>query len=154
QALAALPVLLLSACGSPEERAQDYYQRAIGLLEKNDLARARVELKNALQNKADLVPALRALAQIEEREQNWQVLGAVYRRIAAADQKDINVRLRLARFALIAGPLHEALEWVNAAIAIDSSHAGAIALHAAILLKGNDEDAATREAQKALEIDP
>jgi tetratricopeptide (TPR) repeat protein len=153
RALAAFAVLSLSACGSPEERAQAYYQQGMNLLAKNDPARAGIELKNALQIKGDFVPALRALAQIEEGAQNWQAVGAILRRLAAIEQSDIDVRLRLARIFLLAGAFREAMEWTNAAAAIDKDHAGARALRALILLKTNDESAAIREAQGAIEID-
>jgi tetratricopeptide (TPR) repeat protein len=151
--MAAFAVLSLAACGSPDERAQAYYQQGMNLLAKNDSARAGIELKNALQIKGDFVPALRALAQIEENAQNWQAVGAILRRIAAIEQGNVDVRLRLARIALLAGAFREATDWADVAIAIDREHAGAHALRALILLKSGAEGEAIREAQRAIQID-
>jgi cellulose synthase operon protein C len=153
RALAALAMLSLSACSSPDERARDYYQRGMTFLAKNDAARAGIELKSALQIKGDFVPALRALAGIEEGRRDWQAVGTILRRIAALEQSDIDVRLRLARLSLLAGAFRGALEWTDAAITIDKKHGGAMALRALILLKTDDESGAIGEAQRALEID-
>jgi tetratricopeptide (TPR) repeat protein len=154
QIFAALAVLHLSSCGSPEDRAQDHYQRGIGFTAKNDTKRARIEFRNAIQAKNDFLPALRALARIEEGERNWQALVAILRRVAAVDQSDIDVRLRLARIALLGGGLREALEWANAATAIANANPSALALRAAILLKLGNESEALQEAERARAIDP
>jgi tetratricopeptide (TPR) repeat protein len=152
--LAALAALHLSSCGSPEGRAQDHYQRGMSFSAKNDPKRARIEFRNAIQAKNDFLPALRALARIEESERNWQALAATLRRVAAVDQSDVDARLRLGRIALLGGGFREALEWANAAIAIADTNPNALALRAAILLKLGGESEAVREAARAREIDP
>jgi tetratricopeptide (TPR) repeat protein len=55
---------------------------------------------------------------------------------------------------LLANALDDCLKMVDAAKALDSRHAGVLALKAAILLKLNDNNGALREAHAALEIDP
>jgi Tfp pilus assembly protein PilF len=49
--------LLLSACGSPEDRAQTHYKKGMELLAQNNTVLARVEFRNALQRKKDMVEA-------------------------------------------------------------------------------------------------
>ena len=66
-----LVVLLVAGCGSPEDRAQNYYERGMKLLSQQDYAKASIEFRNAVQLKKDLVAAWRGLAQIEERNPNW-----------------------------------------------------------------------------------
>ena len=56
--------LLLSGCGSPEQRAQNYYDRGMALIEKKDDFAARLELLNAIKYKSDKIEAWRALAGI------------------------------------------------------------------------------------------
>ena len=68
-----LAVLLVAGCGSPEERAQSYYERGMKLLAQHDDVKASIEFRNALQLKKDMVGAWRALAEIEERNQNWEL---------------------------------------------------------------------------------
>jgi tetratricopeptide (TPR) repeat protein len=151
----AVAVVLIAGCGgSPEERAQSYYDSGMKLLSQKDYVKASVELKNALQIKNNHVGAMRALAQIEEQNQNWGSLVPVLRSIVKLDLKDIESRLRLARFMFLANALDESLKLTDEAVELNDRHAGALALRAAIFLKLNDNAGAVREAQKALEIDP
>src|SRR6266545_4846010 len=154
RALLILAVLLVSACGSPEDRAQSYYERGMKLLSQQDYVKASIEFKNALNLKKDLVDAWRGLAQIEERNQDPQPLAAILRNIVELDQKDVEARIRLARLLLRMNSLDEALRVVNAAAELDNRNAGVLGLEAGILFRlGNNAEAA-REATAALEIDP
>lgn len=154
RATAALLPLLLSACGTPEERAQDHYRRGTELIGKSDFARARIEFRNAVQFKDDFVPAWRAIASLEEKQQNWPAANAALRRISTLDQKDIDARLQLSTMALFSGHFQEALEWVDAATAIDQTNARTHALRAATLFKIGDGITALQEARRSLELAP
>jgi cellulose synthase operon protein C len=147
--------LLVAACsGSPDDRAQSYYQRGMKLLSQQDYVKASIEFKNALQLKKDLVGAWRGLAQIEERNQSWESLIAIRRTIVELDPKDLDARLRLARLLVLANGLDDALNMVNAAGELDNQNAGVLGLRALILFKLNDSNGAVRDAQAALKIDP
>src|SRR5260370_6825197 len=65
--LYSLPLILLAGCGSPEERAQGFYEKGIELIAKKDDLGARVQLHSALKFKADRVDVWRALAAVENR---------------------------------------------------------------------------------------
>ena len=149
-----LVMLLATGCGSPEQRAQSHYERGMSFLQKDDLTKARVELRNAVQNRDNFTEAWRALAQIEERAKNWQALISASRRVAELDDKDINTRIQLAKLTFSGGALDELLKWVNSAVQIDGRNTAALALRAAILLRLNDADGAIEEAHKVLAIDP
>src|SRR3954465_11345368 len=149
-----IAVLQVAACGSPEDRAQSYYQRGMKLLAQQDYVKASVEFRSALQLKKDLVEAWRGLAQIEERNVDPKPLTAVLRNIVELDAKDVEAKLRLARLVLRANALDEALKLVNAAEELNNRHAGVLGLKAGILFRPGDGAGATREARGALEIDP
>jgi tetratricopeptide (TPR) repeat protein len=149
-----LAALLLAGCSSKEESAQSYYAHAMQLISEHDDVKARIELRNALQLKDDMVGAWQALSQLEERNKNWSVVIAASRKISELDPKDIEARLRLARFSVLGGALDQALDWVNKASEIDPKNTAALSLKAAILLKLNDHTGAIQEARKALEIEP
>jgi cellulose synthase operon protein C len=153
---ALLAILLLQApgCSSPEDRAQNHYERGMKLLAENEHVKASIEFKNALQLKKDLVGAWRGLAQIEERNQNWDALYAILRTIVELDKNDVATRVRLARLMLMANQLDQALQTANAATDLDSRNIGARVLRAAILLKLNDNKGAIEEAQAVLQADP
>ena len=48
--------IALSACGSREDRAQGYYERGKSYLAQKDYVKARIELRNAIQLKGDMLP--------------------------------------------------------------------------------------------------
>lgn len=149
-----LLLLLLSACGTPEERAQDHYRRGTELIAKNDVARARLEFRNAVQFKDDFLPAWRAIANLEQKQENWPAANAALRRVVALDAKDIDARLQLSTMALFSGQFQAALEWVDAATAIDKTNARTLALRGATLFKIGDETTALQEATRSLELAP
>ena len=146
----------VAGCGSREERAQAYYERGKEYLEKKDYVKARIEFRNAIQRKADLLPAWQALARIDEQEQNLAGLAGTLRRITELAPNDLEATIRLARLYLLAGGnvLDQALKLANKAGEIDPKNTDALALKAAILLKLQDSDGAARAAQEALAIDP
>src|ERR1039458_5106318 len=58
--------LQFSGCSSREQRAQNYYDQGKSYLAKKDYVKARLELRNALQLKTDMIEAWRALAEVDE----------------------------------------------------------------------------------------
>ena len=147
-------LLFLSSCGTPEERAENHYRRGTELVAKKDFARARLEFRNAIQLKDDFLPAWRSVASIEEQQRNWPAANAAFRQIARLDHNDIDVRLQLSSMALFSGRFKEALEWVDAAAAIDQTNARTHALRAAVHFKIGNETDALQEARRSLELAP
>ncbi|MEH2628571.1 tetratricopeptide (TPR) repeat protein [Bradyrhizobium sp. AZCC 1719] len=152
-ALALLLVTFLAGCGSPEERAQSYYESGIALIEKKDDLEARKELLKAVKYKSDKVEVWRALAGIDERTKASSLFLDL-RRIVELDPNDLNARLKLARIMVGGGAAEAALRVVDAANEGDKPNAELHALRSIILLRTNDNAGAIREAQRAYEIDP
>jgi len=147
-------VLLVAACGSPEERAQGHYERGIKLMEQGDYTRASLEIRNALKLQEDMAPAWVALSKIEEHSQNWEAVNRILRRVVSLDAKDVESRLRLARILFLARSNEEALKLADATIALDPKSSSAHSLRAAILFRRQDAVAAVNEAETALLLDP
>jgi cellulose synthase operon protein C len=151
--LALLLALFVAGCGSPEERAQGYYESGMALIEKKDDLEARKELLKAVKYKSDKVEVWRALAGIDERTKATSLFLDL-RRIVELDPNDLNARLKLARIMVGGGAAEAALRVVDAANEGDKPNAELHALRAIILLRTNDNPGAVREAQRAYEIDP
>jgi len=153
-AFVALVAFQLASCGSPEERAQRYYESGMKYLAAHDDAKAAVEFRNALRLKKDLLPAWRGLAETQEATRNWQGLAPVLREILDLDPKDEATRLKLARILLAAGLVDQSLKLVNDAGEPAANDANLLALKAVISYKLKDKDTALQDAQAALKIEP
>jgi cellulose synthase operon protein C len=154
RALLLLAVLLVAGCGSPEQRAQNYYERGKQLLAQQDYVKAGIEFKNALQLKKDLVGAWRGLSEVELHNRNVQAAVPILRTVVELDPKDVDSKLKLGHFLLAGNALDQALDQANAAIALDGRNPTALALRAAVLLRLKDSIGSKRDAQTALDIDP
>jgi pentatricopeptide repeat protein len=150
--IAILSLAGLAGCGSPETKAQNYYEQGMALIAKNDDLNARVELLNAVKYKADKVEVWRALAGIDERTKA-QSLFTDLRRIVELDPNDLDARLKLARIMIAGGAVEAASKILAVAKEGDTPNADFHALKSAILARTNDPTGALKEAQRAMEID-
>lgn len=151
--LALASLVVLAGCGSPEERAKDYYARGMALIEKGDDLNARLELLNAVKYRSDKVEVWRALAGIDERTKA-QSLFLDVRRIVELDPNDLDARMRLARMMVAGGAPEAAMKVIDGGSEGDQPSAQLHALKASILSRLNDRPAALREAERAVAIDP
>ena len=153
-ALLVLTALQVAGCGSPEDRAQSYYEHGMKLFSEHDNAKAAIELRNAVRLKKGLLGAWKALAEIDEINRNWPGVVADLRTIVELTPNDVSARLKLGKLLLLAGSSDEALSLADAGIELDNRNAELHALKAAISFKLDDRAVAVREAQTALELDP
>lgn len=151
--LAILSIVGLTSCGSPEQRAQSYYERGMALIAKKDDLHARLELLNAVKYKADKVEAWRALAGIDERTKARSEF-ADLRRIVELDPKDLDARLKLVRIMVAGGAVEAGSQILDAAKEGDTPNAELHALRALILARRNNPAGALKEAQRAVQVDP
>jgi len=111
--LFALPLILLAGCGSPEERAQGFYEKGMELIAKKDDLGARVQLLSAAKYKADRVDVWRALVGVEERLKSGPSVFQDLRRVVELDPNDLDARVKLARIMVAGGAADAALKLVE-----------------------------------------
>lgn len=146
-------VSLLAGCGSPEQKAQDLYEKGMALIAKNDDLNARVALLTSAKYKSDRVEVWRALAGIDERTKS-NSLFVDLRRIVELDPNDLDARMKLARIMIAGGAAEPAIKILDAANEGDKPNAALHAVRALALMRTNDPAGALREAQRAYAIDP
>jgi Tfp pilus assembly protein PilF len=96
-ALLVLAVLQVAGCGSPEDRAQSYYEHGMKLFSEHSNAKAAIELRNALRLKKDLIGAWKALAEIDEASRNWPGVVTDLRTIVELTPNDVSAKLKLGK---------------------------------------------------------
>jgi tetratricopeptide (TPR) repeat protein len=101
-------VLVLGACESAEERAEEHYQNALELVESGDFQRAIVELRNVFQLVPNHLEARHELARIlkDERGRTQQAYSQ-YLRLVEQYPDDVKARTELAELAFFAGNFDE-----------------------------------------------
>ena len=153
-ALIAVCVAGLTACSSPTDKANKYYEKGMALMKDGDLVKARIELQNALQIKQDLPAAWYALALIAEREGDWQKFFGLLNKVVDYDPKHLDAQIKLGRLLLAAGKLDKALAASDATMALAKDSADVLALRAGVLYKLDDKAGAVAQANAALAKSP
>ncbi|MCB1431854.1 MAG: hypothetical protein KDK75_05255, partial [Alphaproteobacteria bacterium] len=113
--LAVVLIGLLTACSSPEQRAQAHYESGQTYLQNNEYVKAGLEFRNAVKYNDKLVPAWQGLAKVEEHAKNWQGVATALKRVAELDAKDVDARIKLAKLQFAAIDLQAALKTANEA---------------------------------------
>ncbi|PYE82215.1 tetratricopeptide repeat protein [Pseudoroseicyclus aestuarii] len=160
-AAALVAVLLISGCKSSEERAEEYYQSALALMEEGDVDRALVELRNVFDNDGFHRDARRLYADTMRERGNLQEAYSQYLRLVEQYPDDLETRLTLAEMAVPTADWDEVRRHGEAAIAIDADLPRSRAIAAALAYReasmAQDDAAreeAAEEARAVLEVQP
>lgn len=151
--VASLLATQLLACSTPEEKAQKYYEKGMGLLESSP-EKAKLEFQNALQIKKNMTPAMYGLALVAERKADWKGTFGILNAVLDQDPKHIDALVKSGQILLAGDRLDVATERVNKALAVNPNYPPALYLYAAIQLKLNNNKEAVEYANKALSLDP
>ena len=145
---------MLIACSSPEEKAADYIENAIVLLEEGKLQKAQIEFKNALQVNQNQPDAWFGLAKIHERKQEWRKAYGVLNKIKEMAPGHVNGRIMLGQMYLASNQIDLALTDAREILELAPDDARAHALMAAVQFRLDNYKGAREEVAKALAIDP
>jgi tetratricopeptide (TPR) repeat protein len=140
----------ITACSSPTEKAEGFYQNGVKQLEKGELAKSRIEFQNAVQLKPKMVQAWYGLAKIAEAEGDFSKLFGLLEKVVELDSKHVEAKIKLGRLYLVAGKVDKALEMGNAALLLAPQDPAAKSLKAATLFKLNDTKSAVDLANAIL----
>ncbi len=146
-------ILSVTACSSPEEKAEKYYQKGMALLDKEP-DKAKLEFQNALQMKKVMPKAIFALGLIAERKGDFKASFGLMNEVLEREPNNVEALVKTGQILLAGGKVDTALERSNKALEIDKNHLGAMNLRAAIQLKLNDPIGAIEYANAVLSKDP
>ena len=140
--------LALVACKSSEERAEEYFQSALVLIETGDIDRAVVELRNALELDDAHLEARRTIAELFMADDNQSAAYRNYLRLVERFPEDADGRRALAELAFLARNWDEFVRHgeVAARVAPDDPRVQSIALGLRYRNAVQEKDEPAREA--------
>jgi tetratricopeptide (TPR) repeat protein len=147
-------LLGLGGCGSPEQRAQYHYERGVELAKEGELAKAALEFRNALSLDEDMVPALFASADIEQRNHRLDRAVTLLERVVELSPSHIEARIQLGSILLAAGELERASKVIDEAMRLAPTRPDVLVTKATLALKEGHPGEAVELANTALEADP
>ncbi len=147
-------IFVLQGCSDPAERAAEYLESGKAYYQQGNYAKAKVELKNALQINNRIADAYYHLALIDEQDQKWKGMFANLHQTILIKPDQYDARLKLAKLYFLSGEIEDAKSEMDIVLANVTDNPDVIALNGVILLKQGDEEAALAEAKKALAINP
>jgi len=146
-------IVLVTACSSPEEKAEKYYQKGMALLD-SDPEKAKLEFQNALQMKKNMTKAMYGLALVSERKGDWKATFGLMSQVVDQNPNHVEALIKTGQILLAGGKIDMALERSNKALALDKDNVQALNLQAAVQLKLNNTQSAIDFANKTLAKDP
>jgi tetratricopeptide (TPR) repeat protein len=146
--------LALGACGSAEDRADDYKTRARALFEAGDYTNARLEARNAAQLDPKDAGIRYLLALIAEQDQQFRMMVGNLQLAVELDPEHLDARVKLGNIYYLARAFGRAANEADAAMQLAPQNANVRALHAKVLAEQGYIAAALDEIELALSIDP
>jgi len=146
--------ILLTACGTPEERSANYLKKAEAFFAEEDFATARIEAMNAAQIEPRNADVRYLLAQIEEKEQNFRKSMGHLQVAIDADPNHLKSRIKLGSFYILGKATEQATEQAEAALKLSPDNAEVILLQARIHYLNEDIETALENIEAALANDP
>ena len=152
--IAVTAALVLAGCGSPEERAADYIERAQALFDEGDYLKARLEAQNAAQVEPKNARARYLLAQIAEENKEYQQMFGHLLVAVDGDPANVEARLKLATLYFLGQAWDEAATQTDELLKLAPDDARVRILHARVLIQRGERQAGLDEIQAALKLDP
>lgn len=152
-----LPLLLMAvvtACASPEEKVKGHLEKARALMAEQNLDKAKIEARNAVQIDPKNAEAHNILAQIAWRNRNIPEAFQQYMMAVEGDPKLLDARIRLGDLYFFLRDPKGTAEQAEAAKALDPDKPEVRLLIAKSLALQGDIPAAAKEIDAALAANP
>ena len=148
-------VIALSACGGAEERKSVYMEKALNSIEKGDLDKARIELKNVLQIDPKDSEAYYQLGKLFEKKKEYRKAYVNYLKAEELNPGHLNNQARLGRFyLLLTNDTDKAKEKIAIVLTKEPLHADGLLLKSALLLKENNIKEAIGVVENSIKTHP
>ncbi len=146
--------LLLAACGSPEQRAAEYLDKAQKLYDEGDFKKARLEAQNAAQLEPKNAKARYLLALIAEEDKQYQQMFGHLTVAVDGDPSNVEARLKLGTLYFLGQSFDDATKQVDELMKLAPDDSRVHLLQARVLIQKGDQAAGLAEIATALKLDP
>jgi tetratricopeptide (TPR) repeat protein len=147
-------IVVLSGCGSPEERAAAYLEDAQESFDKGDYVTAKLEVQNAAQIEPKNAEARYLLALIAEQDGNARAMLLHLEVVVEEDPQMVKARVKLGALYVFAQAYELALEQLIVAEKLAPGDPDVVVLSALLWLRQGDVEQSLAKLDLALEIDP
>lgn len=145
-----LCVFLLVACSSPEEKKARFCQKGKTLLEQGDLAKARLEFKNAIQIDPKYAAAYHMLGKVELEDKKVKQAFGYFSKAAELDAGLLEAHVEIGKIMLMARQVVEARSKMAYVLDKQPGHQGGRLLEAGVLLAEKKPEAAKKRLDALL----
>ncbi len=146
-------VLLLSGCGSPEQKVEEFVSNAKKHLAEGNFDAAHVEFRNALQINPNHIDALYHVTKVFENEKDWADSYRYLERVIELDPSHVDALIAIGTIEISAQQLDKAMGRSEAAMKLAPNQAKVRAFNSVLRLKLGDLEGAVKEANAALAIE-
>lgn len=147
-------LLTLAGCASKEQQYTKHMQKAQDFFAREDLDKAMVEVRNAIQIDPRAAPPLHLAGLIDEKAQNWSRAYANYNRALELDPRLHAAAVRMARLQMFGRDLAGAEKRLNEVLASKPDDSDAKATLARLRAVRGELDRALSEANVVLTQQP
>ncbi|QPK63291.1 tetratricopeptide repeat protein [Methylomonas sp. LL1] len=135
--------LVLTACNSPEEMADNHLQKGKEFFEKGEYDKAILELKTSSQSGDQRSDTYYYMALLDEKNNNFKSMRENLFKTVELDPNNLEARQKLGKVHLLFGDLDKALEQANFVLSARPEDADSKLLKASVYIRQGKKDQAT-----------
>jgi tetratricopeptide (TPR) repeat protein len=152
--VAAVAVVGLCACGGADARKARHLEKGQAFLAADNVEKARVEFRNALQIAPNDSEARYENGVVDEKLGNPREAAQYYQGAIDSNSDNARARAALGRLYLFSGAPDRAMELIKPALVTHPEDAGLLTVRAAAYLQLKDQDSALADAEHAVILAP
>lgn len=152
--LAFLILAITGSCASKEEKKERHSDRAKQYIEKNELRKAVIELKNVVQIDPNDDAAYFELGETHLKLKEVKAAFQAFSRAASVNPNNLKAQLKVGQMLLLGRQTEEAKKKVDLILQKTPNNVEALSLLSGVQLQESDLDAAIKTLEKAASLDP
>ncbi|RKY39801.1 MAG: hypothetical protein DRP85_09530 [Candidatus Makaraimicrobium thalassicum] len=148
-----LSLVMVSACGGPEDKKMKFYDRGMSLYEQGDYVKAALEFKNALQVDQKFAKAYQMLGMTYLKQNDFRRAYGALHQAVELDADLLEAQVNLGKLLMLGRKPKEALAKAELVLGLQADNQEALNLKAACLLADRQEEKATKILESLVQKD-